>query len=210
MKWNEKIKRYRKEAGLSQEALAAKIFVSRTLITKYESGSVFPTEENLKKLAKALNIDVQDLLDDEEKHEVAERSYKNAYRLFLGLSIAFASFSAIFLLLSIIPFYAYSSYDYSSVTSENPTLVHVTGYVSIIGATCRGHNPIGIIGIVFYLVCLVVSLLSSLNLSKRVTLIFRVASMILFVISLVLFIWSFASMASIVSAPGFQMNTRTE
>ncbi|MFA5766138.1 MAG: helix-turn-helix transcriptional regulator, partial [Bacilli bacterium] len=43
MELNEKIRKLRKENGLSQEQLASKIFVSRTLITKYESGSVFPT-----------------------------------------------------------------------------------------------------------------------------------------------------------------------
>ena len=54
MELNERIKKYRKEAGLSQEDLASKIYVSRTLITKYESGSAFPTQENLIKIAAAL------------------------------------------------------------------------------------------------------------------------------------------------------------
>ena len=62
MELNEKIKQYRKEAGLSQEDLANKIYVSRTLITKYESGGAFPTQENLEKIAAALDIKVEDLL----------------------------------------------------------------------------------------------------------------------------------------------------
>lgn len=67
MELNEKIRKYRKEAGLSQEDLASKIYVSKTLITKYESGSAFPTQENLEKIAVALNVKVEDLLSDKKR-----------------------------------------------------------------------------------------------------------------------------------------------
>lgn len=80
MELNEKIRKYRKEAGLSQEDLASKIYVSRTLITKYESGSAFPTQENLEKIAVALNVKVEDLLSDKEKNEIVEKSFKTNQR----------------------------------------------------------------------------------------------------------------------------------
>ena len=46
MTFSEKLRKLRKEKGLTQEELARAVFVSRTLITKYESGAVYPTKEN--------------------------------------------------------------------------------------------------------------------------------------------------------------------
>ena len=209
MELNEKIKKYRKEAGLSQEDLASKIYVSRTLITKYESGSAFPTQENLEKIAAALNVEVEDLLSNEEKNEIVEKSFKTNQRFWMILSICFTSISVILLLLSIIPFYKYSSYDYSAVSyPDNPTPVHVTGYASIIGATLRAGNPISVINIVLLLLSIILSLLSFLNLDNRPLKIIRFCSIAVFVASLVLFFISFATMISITNAPGFQMNIR--
>ena len=209
MELNERIKKYRKEAGLSQEELASKIYVSRTLITKYESGSAFPTQENLEKIAAALNVKVEDLLSDKEKSEIVEKSFKTNQRFLMILGICFASISVILLLLSVIPFYQYSSYDYSQVSyPDNLTPVHVTGYASIIGATLRAGNPISVINIVFLLISIIISLLSFLNLNKRFLKIIRLCSTVVFVASLVLFFISFATMISIVGASGFQMNIR--
>ena len=193
MELNEKIKKYRKEAGLSQEDLASKIYVSRTLITKYESGSAFPTQENLEKIAIALNVEVEDLLSNEEKNEIVEKSFKTNQRFWMIMSICFTSISVILLLLSVIPFYQYSSYDYSVVSyPDNPTPAHVTGYASIIGATLRAGNLVSVINIVLLLLSIVLSLLSFLNLNKRPLKIIRLCSIVVFVSSLVLFFISFA------------------
>lgn len=209
MELNEKIKKYRKEAGLSQEDLASKIYVSRTLITKYESGSAFPTQENLEKIAITLNVKVEDLLSDKEKNEIVEKSFKTSQRFWMILSICLTTISVILLLLSIIPFYQYSSYDYSLASyPDNPTPVHVTGYASIIGATLRVGNPISVINIVLLLLSIILSLLSFLNLNKRLLKIIRFCSIVVLVASLVLFLISFATMISIVNAPDFQMNIR--
>ena len=209
MELNEKIKKYRKEAGLSQEDLASKIYVYRTLITKYESGSAFPTQENLEKIAIALNVKVEVLLSDKEKNEIVEKSFKTNHRFWMILSICFTSISVILLLLSVIPFYQYSSYDYSLVSyPDSPTPVHVIGYASIIGATLRAGNPISVINIVLLLLSIILSLLSFLKLNKRLLKIIRLCSIIVFGASLVLFLISFATMISIVNAPGFQMNIR--
>ncbi|MCR5078470.1 MAG: helix-turn-helix domain-containing protein [Bacilli bacterium] len=209
MELNEKIKKYRKEAGLSQEDLAAKIYVSRTLITKYESGAAFPTQENLEKIALTLNVKVEDLLSDKEMNEIVEKSYNTNHRFWMILSICFVSISVILLLLSVIPFYQYSSYDYSAVSyPDNPTPTHVTGYASIIGATLRVGNPISVINIVLLVCSIIISLLSFANLNSKVLKIIRVVSIVVFVASVALFFISFATMISIVGEPGFQMNVR--
>ena len=63
MKLNkEMLKQLRKEKGLTQMKLANEIYVSRTLITKYETGAVFPTKDNLDKLASFFGIKASNLV----------------------------------------------------------------------------------------------------------------------------------------------------
>lgn len=59
MSLGEKIKEYRKKAGLSQEQLAEKLCVSRQAVTKWESDRGTPDVENLKSIFAVMkeNID---------------------------------------------------------------------------------------------------------------------------------------------------------
>ncbi len=61
MNFNEKLIRTRKERGLSQEALAARINVSRQAISKWELGDAMPDLNNLLLLADALDISLDAL-----------------------------------------------------------------------------------------------------------------------------------------------------
>ena len=65
MKLNEKIWVCRKQAGLSQEALAEKIGVSRQAISKWETGEAAPEISKLPLLARTFGVTVDWLLDDE-------------------------------------------------------------------------------------------------------------------------------------------------
>ena len=59
----ENIKKYRKKLKLTQEGLARKADVSYNTVIKLESeGIIDPRMETLKKLAKALNISIDDLV----------------------------------------------------------------------------------------------------------------------------------------------------
>ncbi len=62
MNFSEKLKNLRKDKAVTQEELAKSIFVSRTLITKYESGTVYPTKDNVEKLALYFNVPISYLL----------------------------------------------------------------------------------------------------------------------------------------------------
>ena len=59
----DKIKRLRKKLGLSQEELAKRADLHWTTIGKIEAGMRVPELSTRKKLAKALNIDITELLD---------------------------------------------------------------------------------------------------------------------------------------------------
>ena len=70
MNFPEKLKALRNAKGLTQEELAKAIYVSRTLITKYESGVVYPSEINAEKLALFFNVKLSDLIDKEDEIEI--------------------------------------------------------------------------------------------------------------------------------------------
>lgn len=65
MTFGEKLKKARKEAGLSQEQLAEKLSVSRSAVAKWENDKGMPDIQNLKALASLLNTSIDYLLDDD-------------------------------------------------------------------------------------------------------------------------------------------------
>ncbi len=60
------ISRERKKAGLSQEALAEKLHVTRQTISNWESGKSLPDIESLKTLAQALNVPIERLIYEKQ------------------------------------------------------------------------------------------------------------------------------------------------
>jgi len=66
MEFNEKLQQLRKEKGLTQEQLAEMLFISRTAISKWESGKGYPNIESLKSISKLFAVSIDDLLSSEE------------------------------------------------------------------------------------------------------------------------------------------------
>ena len=72
MTFGEKLKKLRTDKELTQEELAEILYVSRTAISKWESGRGFPNIESLKAIAKFFGITVDTLLSSEELITLAE------------------------------------------------------------------------------------------------------------------------------------------
>lgn len=69
MKLNEKIYYCRKKAGLSQDALAEKIGVSRQAVSKWELGTAQPELDKLAALARTFEVTADWLLSEEEPED---------------------------------------------------------------------------------------------------------------------------------------------
>lgn len=76
MEFNEKLQKLRKQKGLTQEELAQALFVSRTAISKWESGRGIPNIESLKATANFFGITIDELLSGEELLNIAEEDVK--------------------------------------------------------------------------------------------------------------------------------------
>ena len=72
MELNKKLQELRKQKGLTQEELAAALYVSRTAVSKWESGRGYPNIDSLKAIARFFGITVDELLSGEELLTLAE------------------------------------------------------------------------------------------------------------------------------------------
>ena len=103
MKFNQKLQELRKQKGLTQEELAESLYVSRTAISKWESGRGYPNIESLKAVAKFFSVSVDTLLSTDEVLTIAEEDNKKNEKHFrdliyglLDLSIAMLLFLPLF------------------------------------------------------------------------------------------------------------------
>ena len=88
MTLGEKIQKLRKQRGLSQEALAEKVTVTRQTISKWEKGMSVPDSEQLIKIAVILETTVSELLGTQvENEEEPNRLAKELSRINTQLAI---------------------------------------------------------------------------------------------------------------------------
>ena len=99
MELNEKLQELRKAKGMTQEELAKALYVSRTAISKWESGRGTPGLESLKQISAFFSVSIDDLLSAENVLTLAERESEAARRnridFGLGLSDAGALLPAV-------------------------------------------------------------------------------------------------------------------
>ena len=104
MEFNEKLQELRKQKGLTQEALAEKLYVSRTAISKWESGRGYPNIESLKAIAKFFSVTVDELLSSDEVLTIAEEDNKRNETHFRDLMYGLLDLGIAMLLF--LPFFA--------------------------------------------------------------------------------------------------------
>lgn len=104
MEFNLKLQELRKQRGITQEELAKLLFVSRTAVSKWESGRGYPNLDSLKAIAKLFNITIDELLSGEEILVIAEETTKQKQQYLHNLIYALLDCSCILLLF--LPIYA--------------------------------------------------------------------------------------------------------
>ena len=81
MEFSEKLQELRKSRGLTQEELAEALYVSRTAISKWESGRGYPSIDSLKEISKYFSVSIDDLLSGEKLVTIAEKENKANFGL---------------------------------------------------------------------------------------------------------------------------------
>lgn len=73
----EKLQELRKSRGLTQEELAEALYVSRTAVSKWESGRGYPSIDSLKDISSYFSVSIDELLSGEKLLSIAERENKS-------------------------------------------------------------------------------------------------------------------------------------
>ena len=122
MEFSEKLQELRKCKGLTQEELAQALYVSRTAVSKWESGRGMPNIESLKDISMFFNVSIDELLSAEKLLFVAEKENKSNIRNICDLLFGTADIFS--LMLIILPIYPNAVEDFVySVNLPRYTLV---------------------------------------------------------------------------------------
>jgi len=103
MEFNEKLQELRKNKGLTQEELAEALYVSRTAISKWESGRGYPSIDSLKEIAKYFSVTIDELLSSNEVLSIAEEDNKQKEKHLKSLVFGLLDISA--LMFFFLPFF---------------------------------------------------------------------------------------------------------
>ena len=107
MEFNEKLQELRKNKGLTQEELAEALYVSRTAISKWESGRGYPSIDSLKEIAKYFSVTIDELLSTDEVLTIAEKDNKQKEKHLTSLVFGLLDISV--LMFFFLPFFGQKS-----------------------------------------------------------------------------------------------------
>ena len=103
MEFHEKLQELRKSRGLTQEELAEELYVSRTAISKWESGRGYPSIDSLKEISKYFSVTIDELLSGERLLSIAEQENNSNIRKMCEL--LFGIVDIFFFVLIVLPLY---------------------------------------------------------------------------------------------------------
>ena len=178
MEFNEKLQQLRKQRGLTQEQLAEALYVTRTAVSKWESGRGYPNIDSLKAIAGFFSLTVDELLSTDELLTIAEEDGKEKRRHLCDLVFGLIDLSAAMFLF--LPFFGQKS-DGEVQAVSLLALTQISPYLTFANYTA----VIGIIVLGILTLCLQ-------NCQKqlwvrykdRLSLLFGIVGVILFTISL--------------------------
>ena len=104
MEFHEKLQELRKSRNLTQEELAEELYVSRTAISKWESGRGYPSIDSLKTISGFFSILIDELLSADALVSIAEKENRsNIQRI---CDVLFGTVDLIGILLALLPLYS--------------------------------------------------------------------------------------------------------
>ena len=137
MEFSEKLQELRKNKGLTQEELAEILYVSRTAVSKWESGRGYPNIDSLKEISKFFEVSIDVLLSGEKLIDIAEKENKSNIRKILNLLFGVVDlFSVLLVILPLYPntiegfVYSVSLLNYSE-TAESNIIIYWIMFISL-------------------------------------------------------------------------------
>lgn len=110
MEFGEKIQKLRNQNKWTQEQLAEKLYVSRTAVSKWESGKGYPNIDSLKDIAKLFNKTIDELLSSEEIIDIAKK--ENTSNIKRTNNLIYGLLDIISILFIFLPLYAQKTEEF--------------------------------------------------------------------------------------------------
>lgn len=103
MEFGEKLQNLRKNKGLTQEELAERLYVSRTAVSKWESGRGYPSIDSIKEIASFFSVSIDELLSSEKILSLANKENKQNIQKICNLLFGYLDLFAFILV--VLPLY---------------------------------------------------------------------------------------------------------
>ena len=103
MEFHEKLQELRKSRGLTQEELSQALYVSRTAISKWESGRGYPSIDSLKEISSFFSVSIDELLSGDKLINIAEK--ENLSNIQSICDMIFAVIDVMAFMLIVLPLY---------------------------------------------------------------------------------------------------------
>ena len=139
MEFNEKLQELRKSKGLTQEELAEKLYVSRTAVSKWESGRGYPNIDSLKEISMFFSVSIDELLSSEKLLFLAEKENKTNIKNICDLLFSIIDLFYVFLIvLPLYPdtvngfVYSVSLLNYTEISEFNKIIYFISIFSLII------------------------------------------------------------------------------
>lgn len=141
MEFNEKLQQLRKQKALTQEELAKILYVSRTAISKWESGRGCPNIDSLKAISEFFGVSIDELLSGDELLSIAEENIRENKKRVRGLVLGLLDCSTALLLF--LPFFGDKTEEIVravSLVGLNQTAAYMKAayYMLILGLVLMG------------------------------------------------------------------------
>ena len=195
MKFNEKLKALRKEHDLTQVELADRLYVSRSLVARWEYGDIYPTIDNLNKISDFFNVPMSDLLNEDEKTEIIvhqvnlERKIRKVLRIsLLTLIIVYSIVMPILYCLKVFSITGYGYLGNNYTGSEKDFNVF---HYSVLDCILPEDSWLLFVSPLTNLILIISAILSFSLKRKRIKNILIFVTTILFIVSLVFVILTF-------------------
>ncbi len=149
MEFKDKLQKLRKNNNYTQEELAEKLFVSRTAISKWETGRGYPNLESLQSISNIFEISINDLLSSEEIIIASKNEKKKIFYFYTFLIFVFLD---LLVILSIfLPLYG--NVEGSKIVAVNLINYEIPNYMKVIYyGLFLGQSIGGIIEIIIYFI----------------------------------------------------------
>ena len=130
--FKDKLIELRKLNNDTQESLAKKLNVSRSLVAKWEQNRAYPTNEDLENISNIYNVTYEELLSTKElkdNYGIVLKNNKKKNLIIMILSMTFSLLTIILVIINLIPNKKYIYMDENEVNTE---LIKYKGTVNVV------------------------------------------------------------------------------